>query len=146
MTMLKRPSVTEYTAVIRSPPATVDDAHDFLEAVWTERSDVTAEERMVLETALSELVTNAIQNNPAREVQCEVLLHIADDELVLETTYVGEKLMELPPAEMPEDTAEHGRGLALIRMIVDSLTYRHDGSRNIWRVRRSRSAGSDGAP
>jgi serine/threonine-protein kinase RsbW len=141
--MLKRLSVTEYNAVIRSPPDTVDDAHDFLESVWAERRDVSAEERMVLETALSELVTNAIQNNPARRVQCEVMLHIGDDDLVLETTYIGEKIAELPPAVMPEDTAEHGRGLALIRMIVDSLTYRHDGSRNIWRVQRSRPAGTD---
>jgi len=134
------PSAIEYTSVIRSPPDTVDDAHDFLTSVWAERSDVGAEDRMALETALSELVTNVIQGNPDRHLQCEVTLSIGPDLLQLETADTGEQLAKPPSAslEMPGDDAEHGRGLALIRLMVDNLTYRHDGNQNIWRISRSR--------
>lgn len=133
------PSSTEYTAVIRSPPETVDDAHDFLTSVWEKRTDVGAEDRMALETVLSELVTNVIQSNPHRQVQCEVTLLISPDLLELETSDTGKPLDEPLPtsATMPADVAEHGRGLALIQLMVDSLTYRHDGLQNVWHVRRS---------
>jgi hypothetical protein len=40
--------------------------------------------------------------------------------------------------EMPFDLSEHGRGPALIQLMVDNLTYRHDGSQNVWQISRSR--------
>ena len=134
------PSVTDYTAVIRSPPDTVDDAHDFLTSVWADRTDVGPQDRMALETVLSELVTNVIQGNPHRHIQCEVTLSIGPERLQLETADTGEEVDDLPPegTGMPADVAEHGRGLALIRLMVDTLTYHHDGSQNVWRASRSR--------
>lgn len=144
------PSPTDYTAVIRSPPETVDDAHDFLKSVWLEREDVGPEDRMALETVLSELVTNVIQNNPHRQVQCEVTLSIGSDLLQLETSDTGQQLSTMPPlsAEMPDDVSEHGRGLALIQLMVDNLTYRHEGSRNVWEISRARrpAGGDAGGP
>ena len=133
------PSATDYKAVIRSPPDTVDDAHDFLTSVWFGRPDIGADDRMALETVLSELVSNVIQNNPFRQVLCEVTLRITPDLVQLETADTGARLEAMPISDgMPDDTAEHGRGMALIPLIADSLTYRHDGSRNIWQVERSR--------
>ncbi|HEY3339760.1 MAG TPA: ATP-binding protein [Propionicimonas sp.] len=137
------PSRTEFVAVIRSPPDTVDDANDFLKLVWQDRTDVTPEDRMALETVLSELVTNVIQNNPHRQVQCEVSLSIRPDRVLLETSDTGDQLDEMPPSDaMPPDLAEHGRGLALIQLMVDSLRYRHDGTRNVWQIQRSRRPGA----
>ena len=137
------PSQIEYTAVIRSPPETVDDAHDFLKSVWVERPDVGAQDRMALETVLSELVTNVIQSNPDRQIQCEVTLSIGSDAYELETRDTGAELAEVPAAsiEMPADVAEHGRGLPLIQLMVDSLTYGHVDSQNVWRISRSRRRG-----
>ena len=133
------PSETDYHAVIRSPPDTVDDAHDFLQSLWLDRPDVGVEDRMALETVLSELVTNVIQNNPCRQVLCEVTLRIGSDLLQLEAADTGAKLEAMPTSDgMPDSTAEHGRGMALIQMFADRLTYSHDGSRNVWQVERSR--------
>jgi serine/threonine-protein kinase RsbW len=136
------PSEIEYTAVIRSPPDTVDDAHDFLTSVWGELPDVSATDRMALETVLSELVTNVIKSNPHREVQCDVTLTVAPDALRLETCDTGDQVENLPVAtkEMPDDIAEHGRGLALIRLLVDDLSYRLEGSQNVWRIQRTRAS------
>jgi serine/threonine-protein kinase RsbW len=91
---------------------------------------------MTLETVLSELVTNVIQNNPHCQVRCHVALSIGTDLLQLETSDTGDQL-ERPPAlsiEMPDEVSEHGRGLALIQLMVDSLTYRHDGSEDVWQT------------
>lgn len=141
------PSQTEYTAVIRSPPDTVDDAHDFLKSVWVTRFDVGPRDRMALETVLSELVTNVIQSNPHRLVQCEVTLSIGPDLVQLETSDTGEELKHPLPlsVEMPDDDSEHGRGLALIQLMVDNLTYRHDGSQNVWHINRSRQVSAESA-
>jgi serine/threonine-protein kinase RsbW len=135
-----QPSAIDYTAVIRSPPDTVDDAQDFLKSVWVERTDIGAEDRMALETVLSELVTNVIQGNPHRTVQCEVTLSVGADLIQLETCDTGPELPKMSPAnaQMPPDISEHGRGLALIQLMVDDLTYRHDGSQNVWQISRSR--------
>ena len=131
-------SLTDYTAVIRSPPDTVDDAHDFLMSVWVERTDVAAADRNALETVLSELVTNVIQSNPDRQIQCEVTLSICPGLYELETRDTGAELVHAPASSipMPGDMAEHGRGLPLIQRMADSFTYRHEDSHNIWRVRR----------
>lgn len=133
-----QPSPSSYSAVVHSPPDTVDDAHDFLESVWVQCTDITAAERMAIETALSELVTNVIQNNPHRPVFCEVTLTVAPDLLVLQTADTGVPLTEAPTPSMPDVDAEHGRGLALIELIADGLDYRHEGSLNIWQVTKRR--------
>jgi serine/threonine-protein kinase RsbW len=95
---------------------------------------------MALETVLSELVTNVIQGNPHRQIECQVTLSMGPDQIELATSDTGEPLREQPPTgvEMPAEVAEHGRGLALIRLMVDGLTYHHDGSQNVWQVSRSR--------
>lgn len=136
-----QPSSTSYTAVVHSPPDTVDDAHDFLETVWAQRPDIAAGERMAIETALSELVTNVIRHNPQRAVLCEVTVTVEPGLLVLRTADTGAPLAGVPDLTMPDAHAEHGRGLALIELVADGLEYRQEDSRNIWLVRKLRAAG-----
>jgi serine/threonine-protein kinase RsbW len=137
-----QPSQTDYQAVIRSPPETVDDAHDFLDGVWDQRPDVTDDERMAIETILSELVTNVIQNNPHREIFCDVRVRVTPAELIIETADTGDEApAPLSSTGMPDDSAEHGRGLPLIYLLADKVEHRWQESRNIWRVSRARSAG-----
>jgi serine/threonine-protein kinase RsbW len=133
------PSPTEYQAVIRSPPETVNDAHDFLEGLWELRPDVSGEDRMAIETVLSELVTNVIQNNPHREIFCDVKVSITNEAVSIETTDTGDEAKaETTAIAMPHETAEHGRGLPLVNLLADSVEYRWTDSRNLWRVTRAR--------
>lgn len=139
------PTATDYSARITSPPDTVDDAHDFLLSVWAGRPDVSARDRMALETVLSELVSNVIQGNSRRPVSCELMVSVAADAVELVTSDTGEPMVEAPSggSRMPAEMAEHGRGLALIGLLADSLTYSHEGSRNVWRVVRKRTSDSE---
>jgi serine/threonine-protein kinase RsbW len=140
------PSPTEFTALIRCPPGTVDDAHDFIEGVWAQRPDVSAAQRMVVETAASELLTNVVQYNPDLSVLCELTVAIAPDVVVLEIADSGAEVAATQAGRMmPADEDEGGRGLALVRMICDDLSYRRVGSRNLWRVETLRSF-PDGQP
>lgn len=134
-----QPLPTDYQAVIRSPPETVNDAHDFLEDVWRERPDVTDAERMAVATILSELVTNVIQNNPHREVFCQVNVRIEDDLFVVETSDTGDRTTVEPTANpMPGADAERGRGLPLINLLADTVEHHWKDDRNLWTVTRAR--------
>lgn len=133
------PSPTSHHAAIHTPPHTVDDAHDFLQEVWTQHPDVAAEDRMALETVLSELITNVIQHNPDREVLCEVDMTITATHCLLNTTDSGNRLDPPPQANaMPPQMAESGRGLALIYLLADEVDYRWSGDRNLWSIQRLR--------
>ena len=132
------PSPNSYRAVVHSPPDTVDDAHDFLATIWEQRPDIDAGERVAIETALSELVTNVIQNNPHRPVFCEVTLIVTPEELLLRTADTGDPLPATPAPSMPDTDAEHGRCLALIELITDGLDYHHEDSVNVWQVTKHR--------
>jgi len=135
----KRPFPTDYQMVIRSPPNTVNDAHDFLESVWLQRPDIDDREQMTVATIVSELVTNIIQHNPRREVLCELTLRIEPGRLIIETFDTGEQTSAGAwDAEMPGDEAERGRGLPLISLLADSVEYRRQDGRNLWRISRSR--------
>jgi hypothetical protein len=41
--------------------------------------------------------------------------------------------------EMPGVDAESGRGLAMVQLLCDELTYERVGDENVWSVRRTRS-------
>ncbi|MBA8816351.1 serine/threonine-protein kinase RsbW [Microbacterium halimionae] len=128
-----QPSPAEHVAAIRCPPDSVEDAHNFVEAVWEEHPDVVATDRMAMELVLSELVSNIIQNNPKRDVLCDVVVTVDNLELRLRTSDTGIAMIAKAGAGvMPEDTAESGRGLALIEMVTRSMDYRREQDRNVW--------------
>lgn len=136
---LNQPSPNSHRAAIHTPPQTVDDAHDFLQAVWTQHPEVSSSDRMALETIMSELITNVIQHNPDRVVLCEVELSVFPDRLVLQTWDTGNPLPEPPHRHsMPGEAAESGRGLALIHLLAPEVDYATEDGRNTWHIARPR--------
>lgn len=134
-----QPSPTSHRAAIHTPPQTVDDAHDFLQEVWTHHPELSSADRMALETIMSELITNVIQHNPDRAVLCEVELSVFPDRLVLQTWDTGNPLPEPPQrTAMPGEAAESGRGLPLIHLLADEVDYVAEAGRNTWHISRAR--------
>jgi len=80
-----------------------------------------------LEVALSEACTNVIQHaDPAGEYQ--VRLQLAEQRCLLRVTEASGGLVgefgQQPPDTVPAGDAEHGRGLVLMRALVDRVGFR----------------------
>ncbi len=80
-----------------------------------------------VEVALSEACTNLIQHGtPAVEYQ--VQLHLDDQRCQLHISLVGHSMAgafgQPPPATRPNSDAEHGRGLLVMRALMDRVGFR----------------------
>jgi len=78
-----------------------------------------------IEVALSEACTNVLQHAGASE-EYEVRLRVDDDRCVLRVVDVGEppgRLRLNIPSSPPGEEVEHGRGLLLMRALVDRVGF-----------------------
>lgn len=140
MSRQNQPSSTEYVSAIWSPPDSVDEAQDFLDAIWHQQPDVDLRDRMAIDTAFSELVSNIIQHNADRAVECRMRIRVSDDRLVLSISDSGAVFTRgLHPDDPPDQLAEAGRGLGLMETLTDAITYERRGDRNLWMLMRHRS-------
>lgn len=125
--------------VMVSPPDTVGRVHDLLSKVWVDSPHISATDRASFETALIELAANVIQHaNGGRAVECTIAVDASEQAISATLIDTGEEASpDLALVEMPEASAESGRGLAIIKALVDEVVYDSDGSVNCWRITRS---------
>ena len=135
------PESVERTARLSSPPANVNDIHDFMAGVWDSVPDVSALDRISLETAVVELAANVLQHadGDGTGLTCELTVSVANERMTVALRDTGEPGdITLVDLEMPALDAESGRGLPLIGALVDEVEHRHDGTHNHWRLVRYR--------
>lgn len=132
--------MSEHRLVFESPPQDVTAVHEFLATVWAEDPSVTEDERMAFELALVELTSNVIEHAATGEgVSCRLELDIEHDRISARLSDTAEPgNISLVHREMPDVTAESGRGLALVQMLVDHLGYARIDDANVWTIRRGR--------
>jgi serine/threonine-protein kinase RsbW len=133
--------MTEHSLLLSSPPDDVDDVHAFLEGVWASDPGVAASDRMAFETAIIELAANVIQHADHGDgIVWHMTVSCAPDTLdaVLFDGGVGADVA-LDDTPLPDELSESGRGLALVRMLVDSLEYRRSERGNEWTISKRRS-------
>ena len=132
--------VAEHMLALACPPDDVSAVHEFLAGVWQHEPSIAAEDRMALELALVELPSNVIEHGARPDgVSCELRLEIGDERFQALLSDDGVAATVDPDAAvLPDDFAEGGRGLALVRMVVDDLRYERVADRNRWTVLRSR--------
>ncbi len=97
-------------------------------------------DRMAFETALIELASNVIEHaDTGQGVTCIVSVTV-DDGVMSARLRDGSEPgdFRLTAREMPGADAESGRGLAMVQMLCDELTYERVGGENVWSVRRTR--------
>jgi serine/threonine-protein kinase RsbW len=79
-----------------------------------------------IEVALSEACTNVLQHAEASD-EYEVRLHVDDDRCVLRVVDVGDepdrRVRLRVPSGLPGEEVEHGRGLLLMRALVDRVGF-----------------------
>ena len=130
---------TEHTLTLTAPPDDVDVVHDLLATVWADFPGVSAIDRMSFETALVELAANVIlHSRTGSGVQCDMTVAVVDGRIearLSDTGLPGE--VELASRSMPDEMSETGRGIPLIKALVDVVEYDHSDSRNHWRISRT---------
>jgi serine/threonine-protein kinase RsbW len=132
---------TTRTLTLQAPPDDVDAVHELVAGLWAERPDVGELDRMAFETALIELASNVIEHADKGEgVSCVVSVTVDDGVMSARLADGAEPGdFRLAPRDMPGADAESGRGLAMVQMLCDELTYERVGEENVWSVRRTRS-------
>jgi serine/threonine-protein kinase RsbW len=122
-------------------PESLNLLHDLLERVGQEHSDLDADDLMMFETAVIEVVGNVVEHGrPRGRVTWTFRLSVLDDRLEAQLSDSGE---EYPGGtwgtSMPDDPLqEDGRGLALATAVLDSLDYRRSDAANHWTMLRRR--------
>lgn len=129
--------VSSHALRLSSPPDDVDTVHDFLADVWRS-SSVDPMERFRFETALIELAANVMRHAAGRDgVTCSVTIQVSDSAIEAELVDDGEPGdIDLDRA-MPDTLEESGRGIPLIRALVDEVVYSRTGDANCWHIARS---------
>lgn len=115
----------------------LDAVHDLIGELWSVVDALSADEKVSFETAVAELVANIVQHAAKGRVVelCFELLSFADRvEAHLRDTglHPPDNVLtkDMPP--MPYELAEHGRGLAMARLMVDEVHYETVDGRNHW--------------
>ncbi|WP_211879724.1 ATP-binding protein, partial [Pseudarthrobacter albicanus] len=111
----------------RATPESIDAVHAQLDAVWEDASFVPDIDRMTFATAVIEAASNVVQHavpESAAPVELGVDICIREASLRAKVSAFGAASPEINEAEpgMPDDDAESGRGMALIRALVTTVT------------------------
>ena len=120
------------------PPHDVDAVQDMLQDAWSTLPELSEDDRMRFELALIELTSNVIRHaNDGSGVSCTLRIDNHGDRI--EATLVDSGKpgnVCISASEMPDDLSESGRGIPLIRALVDELDYGRDGGVNRWYIMR----------
>ena len=127
-----------YTRHIECPPDDVDAVHNLLNSVWADRPKISDTDRFSFETAIVELTSNVIRHGDTGSgISCLITVNVFVDRieaLLVDTGKIAN--IDLAETAMPDEHAESGRGIPLIKALVDSISYARDGDRNRWQFAR----------
>lgn len=134
---------SEHSITLVAPPDDVDCVHELLARVWAESEWVSAIDRLSFETALIELASNVIRH-AGRDVgvRCELSVTVSERRIearLSDAGFGGE--VDIVDQPMPDELSEQGRGIPLIRALVDEVEYTREGTLNRWRISRALSLG-----
>lgn len=127
-----------FVVEISAPPHDVDAIQNMLQDAWSTLPVLSDGDRMRFELALVELASNVIRHaDDGSGVTCTLRIDSLGDRI--EATLVDNGKpgsVRISAVEMPDELSESGRGIPLIRALVDDLEYgRHDGM-NRWHIMR----------
>jgi serine/threonine-protein kinase RsbW len=122
-------------------PEAVEGAHEQLEEFWQAAPEVPELDRIAFETAVIEAVSNAVQHAvaaPGSAVELGVDLSAEPFRLEARISEFGaaEPDLDAQVEAASGNDAESGRGLALIRALVTTLTFERHEDTNVWTLRR----------
>ena len=119
-------------------PALIDRVLDAVDDLWTAVPHVPEQDRTLFAVALSEIVTNIVQHGARdRPVRVDAVITAGSEELTATVVDDGPPVrLDRQGTDMPGAEEESGRGLALVRTVLDGFEHRRDSRGNVWVLRR----------
>ncbi|MFK0039735.1 ATP-binding protein [Paenarthrobacter sp. NPDC090517] len=120
----------------------IEAIHNELDALWDDASFVPDMDRMTFATAVIEAAANIVQHAlPVAEkpVEIDVDISVRPTRLVARVSAFNarEPFANDMQANMPDEDAESGRGLALIEALVTTVTFERQDGTNTWILTRN---------
>jgi serine/threonine-protein kinase RsbW len=118
-------------------PAAIDAVHAELDELWEEAPFVPHFDRMAFATAVIEAASNVVQHavpESATPVELGVDISVTPTKLQAGVSAFHAACPDAidTDAAMPDGEAESGRGLALIRALVTTVTFERQDGTNTW--------------
>ena len=123
-------------------PTAIDAVHAELDELWDHASFVPDMDRMTFATAVIEAASNVVQHavpESTAPVELGVDISVTPVRLEAHVSAFGAAVpdaIDTDPA-MPGGDAESGRGLALIRALVTTVTFKRQDGTNTWILSKS---------
>ncbi|MCI9870154.1 ATP-binding protein [Arthrobacter humicola] len=123
-------------------PEAIEAVHTELDKLWDDASFVPDLDRMTFATAVIEAASNVVQHAvPESTKPVELGVDISATSVRLEARVSAFNAVCPDPidtdAAMPDGEAESGRGLALIRALVTTVTFKRQDGTNTWILSKS---------
>ncbi|NWL33273.1 ATP-binding protein [Paenarthrobacter nitroguajacolicus] len=120
----------------------IEAIHNELDALWDDASFVPDMDRMTFATAVIEAAANIVQHAlPVAEkpVEIDVDISVRPSRLIARVSAFNarEPFANDMQANMPDEDAESGRGLALIEALVTTVTFERQDGTNTWILTRN---------
>ncbi|HEX9086413.1 MAG TPA: ATP-binding protein [Arthrobacter sp.] len=123
-------------------PEVIEAVHAELDALWDDASFVPDMDRMTFATAVIEAASNVVQHavpESTNPVELGVDISVTPIRLEARVSAFGATCPDPidTDAAMPDGEAESGRGLALIRALVTTVTFKRQDGTNTWILSKS---------
>lgn len=124
----------EWSLETQAGPHALEQIHRALDGLWSDHEEIPDAIRMQLGIAVAEIGANIIEHaGRGRPVRVRMDMDCLDNQVQIEFTDEGQPAdVDLDSLQMPDQTAERGRGLALARAVLSQLTYRRSDGANHW--------------
>lgn len=115
---------------------TFDDVHATLEGCLSSHNHVPASIQLQLGIAVAELVANIVEHaSQGKPVRVQMSVEVLANQVHISFTDDGIACSVDPEvAEMPDELAHRGRGVAMMRAVLGSLSYHRSATHNHWRL------------
>jgi serine/threonine-protein kinase RsbW len=123
----------------RADPACLERVHDLVDELWVRAPDVAPTDRYRFETAVVEVAGNIVEHG-GPQVRLRLWLLVHPDRVEAQFRDTG-RPVELSDGALPDEQAEHGRGIPLARAAVDEVAYERTGTTNRWHLVLGRAGG-----
>ena len=131
------------TAATRKPevvtitgPETLDDVHATLDGCLSSHNHVPESIRQQLGIAVAEMVANIVEHaSQGKPVRVQMSVEVLANQVRISFTDDGIACSVDPEvAQMPDELAHRGRGIAMMRAALGTLSYHRSDTHNHWRL------------